>query len=256
MMGSSRLGWRPVAALLVAGLAVAPAAPASDGVDPVGEEQCVGELVLAFEALEAGDGQSALDHYRTALAMAVSETLRFQALLGLGSTWAAVGEPDKAVDALEHARDLQPENAEVWYTLGTVYAAAGRMADVLEALAEAGRLAPRLAAAHYDRCVLLAGLGRHAEAAGDCGAATAAEPSLVEAWVGLGVARYHLAAYPEATDAFRHALDLEPDNARAHLGLGLALLYADDTRGAKEQYLALKKIDADLAQQLYDRICP
>ena len=74
--------------------------------------------------------------------------------------------------------------------------------------------------------------------------------------MGLGVAQYHLVAYEEAGEAFKRALELDPDHARARYGLGLSLLYADDERGAKEQYLALKRIDPDLAQQLYELIFP
>jgi tetratricopeptide (TPR) repeat protein len=226
-----------------------------DGQRPA-DQVCVQELVAAYEALDSGDAEGALQRYRTALGMAVSETLRFQALLGLGSTYAALGQPEQALANLERARDLEPDNGRAWYTLGTVYAAVGRTDQALEALTEAGRIEPGLAVAHYDRCVLLEGLGRHADAAEACVAATSAEPDLVEAWVGLGVAHYHLAAYADAAAAFRRALEVDSDSARARFGLGLALLYADDTRGAKEQYLALKTLDAVLAQQLYERIFP
>lgn len=256
---TSRLGFRsrmPIVMLIAGLLLVNSGLQAADPSGSVQEEEALRELVLAMEAVEAGDVETALEHYRNALATAVSDVLRFQALLGLGSSYAAFGQPGKAVEPLESARNLEPGDARVWYTLGTVYAAAGETGDAVEALAEAGRLQPDFAAAHYDRCILLSELGRHADAADACGAAVQADADLAEAWVALGVAHFHMAAYLEAAEAFERALELSEDNARARFGLGMSLLYADDDRGAKEQYLALKRIDAELARQLYERIFP
>ena len=143
-----------VAVLIVLAITSSVAVWAADSPDPA-EQECIRDLAQAFEALEAGDGESAINHYRNALGKAISKDLRFQALLGLGSSYAAVGESDQAIGALKKARDLAPDDASVWYTLGTVYASAGRVDDAISALAEAGFLAPDLAAAHYDRCILL-----------------------------------------------------------------------------------------------------
>jgi tetratricopeptide (TPR) repeat protein len=244
-----------LAAVIAALVAMGAAASAQDSAVPA-DERCLAELVLAYEALDAGDADTALGHYRAALSQAVSEPMRFQALLGLGSSYAALGQFEQAVDLLEQARNLAPTDADAWYTLATVYAAVGRTDDAVEALFETARISPNLAAAHYDLCLLLEGQGRHADAAAACAAATRAEPDSVEAWVGLGVARYHLAEFGAAQIAFRRALDLNKDHARARYGLGLALLYANDKRGAEQQYLVLTEIDARLAQQLYELIFP
>jgi tetratricopeptide (TPR) repeat protein len=240
------------------GLVVAAAAVATAGtpVEGTADERCLAELVAAYEALEVGEAQRALDHYRGALSLAVSDRLRFQALLGLGSSYAALGQFERAVEPLEQARDLSPRDADAWYTLGTVYAAVGRTDDAVAAFFETARISPAHAAALYDLCLLLSGQGRHADAAAACAAATRAEPDSVEAWVGLGVARYHLAEYEQAQVAFRRALDLNADHARARYGLGLALRYGGDIHGARQQYLALESIDAALAQRLYDQIFP
>ena len=120
----------PIALLLAAVLLLAGVVRAENPPRP-GDQECISELVLAYEALEAGDGESALGHYRSALGKAVSESLRFQALFGLGSSYAAMGQPEKAIEPLESARDLAPDDASVWYTLGTVYVAAGRLDDGL-----------------------------------------------------------------------------------------------------------------------------
>ena len=124
----------PCAAARPAGVA-----PVDDDVAGGGavERHCAAELQSAFDALDAGDAARALDHYRAAVGMATTDALRFQALLGLGSTYAALQRYDEAVAALKRARSLAPESADAWYTLGSVYAAAGRTDDALRALGEA-----------------------------------------------------------------------------------------------------------------------
>jgi Flp pilus assembly protein TadD len=220
------------------------------------ESSCVAELQSAYAAVEAGKAEDALRHYRAAVGMATSDVLRLQALLGLGSTYAALQQYDTAVPPLERARDLAPDNAEVWYTLGTVYSAAGRPEDALRAFAEAARLEPGMAAAHADMCRLLSGLARYSEAAVACRSAVESDATDVAAWLGLGVASYQLGAYDEASAAFREALVLEPGNQGAVYGRGVSLAYAGDREGAVAQYLRLKELDAALAQDLYRRIFP
>jgi tetratricopeptide (TPR) repeat protein len=220
------------------------------------ERHCAAELQAAFNALDAGDAERALGHYRAAVGMATTDALRFQALLGLGSTYAALQRYDEALPALKRARNLVPESADVWYTLGSVYAAAGRTEDALRALGEAARLDPGLAAAHADRCLLLSKAGRQSEAAAACRSAVAADDDHVPAWIGLGVASYQLGAYEESSAAFQKALRLQPDSGRACYGLGLSLLFAGDREGAIAQYVRLKDLDPTLAQDLYRRIFP
>ena len=217
---------------------------------------CVAELQSALAALDAGDAEGALNHYRAALGTATSDSLRFQALLGLGSTYAALRQADKAMPALERARDLAPDNAEVWYVLGTVYKEAGQSENALQAFGVAARLEPGLAAAHADRCLLLSELGRYREATAACQSALEADPSHAPAWIGLGVASYQLGAFEDAAAAFREALRAQPGSGRARYGLGLSLLFVGDREGAVAQYVQLKELDPALAQDLYRRVFP
>ncbi|HOC44188.1 MAG TPA: tetratricopeptide repeat protein [Thermoanaerobaculales bacterium] len=243
----------PCAAARPAGVA-----PVDDDVAGGGavERHCAAELQSAFDALDAGDAARALDHYRAAVGMATTDALRFQALLGLGSTYAALQRYDEAVAALKRARSLAPESADAWYTLGSVYAAAGRTDDALRALGEAARLQPGHAAAHTDLCLLLSRLGRHADAAASCRSAVEADATRVPAWIGLGVATYQLGDYEASSAAFGEALRRQADSGRACYGLGLSRLFAGDRDGAVAQYLRLKELDPALARDLYLRIFP
>ena len=81
---------------------------------------CVEQLQQGYEALEMGDAERALSHYRAALDAATADPLQLQALFGLGSSYAALGNYGAAISALEHATGLAPQDSGVWYTLGSV----------------------------------------------------------------------------------------------------------------------------------------
>lgn len=252
--------WRAAvgAAAVVLAVPLAAGAHQADG-DPAVEgraSSCLEQLQQGYEALDGGDALGALGHYRSALDSASSDSLQFQALFGLGSSYAALGNYGAAITALEHATDLAPEDAGVWYTLGSVFGAAGQPGQALEALGRAVALDPGLAAGHYDICLLETAAGRNADAAAACQRAVEADPGHVPAWIGLGVAHYHLGHAAEALAAFRETLELDPDSQRARYGLGLALLLSGDKSGAVEQYVALKDSNPELGRDLYRRIFP
>lgn len=235
----------------IAGEEVEPSPPAS-----ALEEVCVRELRQGYEAVESGDAERALGHYRAAVSSATTDALRVQALLGLGSAYEALGQHERAVPPLQRATALAPEDARVWYTLGAVYESAGMTDDAVEALQTAARLDPALTGVQLDLCVLHSKSGRHAEAVEACRAAGSADPESVSAWTALAVATYHLGRFDEAASLFREALRLDPSSDQAVYGLGLALLFGGDKDGAVEQYVVLKGRDPELARDLYRRIFP
>jgi hypothetical protein len=49
---------------------------------------------------------------------------------------------------------------------------------------------------------------------------------------------------------------VDPDFAPAHRALGTAMLGKGDKAGALEEYKILKKLDADMALDLFNRIYP
>ena len=221
------------------------------------ESSCVAELQSAYAAVEAGKAEDALRHYRAAVGMATSDVLRFQSLLGLGSTYAALQQYDTAAPPLERARDLAPDNAEVWYTLGTVYSAAGRAEDALRAFGEAARLEPGMAAARADICRLLSGLGRYERGGGGV-------PQRGRVWIlptwrrGLGSA-WPVTSWVPMTRrrrcSGRRSRSSPAISARSTVS-DCRSTYAGDRDGALAQYLALRELDPALAQDLYRRIFP
>jgi lipoprotein NlpI len=52
----------------------------------------------------------------------------------------------------------------------------------------------------------------------------------------------------------KQAIRIDPDDAEVHIYLGLAYLGLNDRGSALEQYKILKKLDTELADELFDEI--
>ena len=70
----------------------------------------------------------------------------------------------------------------------------------------------------------------------------------------LGYTYYNLGKYEEAIEAYKQAIRINPDFAEAHYFLGGAYVFSEDRGGALEQYKILKKLDTELANELFSLI--
>ncbi len=70
----------------------------------------------------------------------------------------------------------------------------------------------------------------------------------------LGLAYCELGKYEEAIESHMQAIRIDPDYALAHYNLGLAYHYSNDRDSAIDQYKILKKLDTELANELFDEI--
>jgi len=52
----------------------------------------------------------------------------------------------------------------------------------------------------------------------------------------------------------KQAIRINPDDAEAHDNLGIVYHYSNDRNSALEQYEILKKLDAELADKLFNEI--
>jgi Flp pilus assembly protein TadD len=70
----------------------------------------------------------------------------------------------------------------------------------------------------------------------------------------MGLTYGALGRYPEAIEVFKQAVSLTPDNANAHFGLGLSYLSTGNRGSALDEYKILKNLNANMADELFDRI--
>jgi tetratricopeptide (TPR) repeat protein len=229
--------------------------PEANGQRPApGDSDVIALLVEAFRALEAGDSERALEHYRVAADIAQSDELRFQALFGLGSAHTALGHHDEAVAALQLALEERPQHTETLYLLAGAYASDGRLDEAVSTLEVVTERAPGMVAAHHDLALLYAHLGWHQQAVEENRRVLDLDPDHLEARLGLATALFHLGSYDDAAVVFRGALELRPDNPRARYGLGVTLVMTGDQEGAIAEYHVLEELDSALANDLYLKI--
>lgn len=67
----------------------------------------------------------------------------YHALIGLGRTYAAAGDPDAAVDALTAAVAVNPDGFEAEYHLGSIFLSIGDVANAIASLEKAVKAAPK-----------------------------------------------------------------------------------------------------------------
>ncbi len=214
------------------------------------------QLRRGYSAMDRGDYDAALEHYRASVNSASSPDLRFQAYLGVGSAASALARLEEARAAYAKALEIRPGDPDALYSLGMVAKDQGRYDEAVGLFADVAVRDPEFSAALTQLGVVYELQGRHELAADACRRAYSTSSGDLEALLCLGVAHYHLELYDEAGLSFAAVLDADPDNARARYGLGLCKLFKEDRDGAIQDYVQLKKLDPELARDLYQRIFP
>jgi tetratricopeptide (TPR) repeat protein len=179
----------------------------------------------------------------------------------LGQALHALKRGGEALDCLDKARALAPDDVNILYQHANVLLSLDRPGEALaefqavlerapqhvearvnRGLAEAARGAPEQALADFDaalalvpghpgasynRGVALIKLGRYAEAVAANDAVLAVEPGHLTAWLNRGKALAQLNRYDEALASYGEVLAIKKDHADAHFNQALALLTQD-----------------------------
>jgi tetratricopeptide (TPR) repeat protein len=72
----------------------------------------------------------------------------------------------------------------------------------------------------------------------------------------MGAAFDRLGRDAEGVRAYREAIRVDPEFAPAHFAMGAAMLKKGDKIEALDQFKILKKLDSELADNLFNRIYP
>ncbi len=143
---------------------------------------------------------------------------------------------DRAREAAETARTLDPALSEVDVTLGETYLATGENGDAEQAFR-------RALASHPGDAAALVGVGKARERAGDFAAAEgsyrkaiARQPFLFAPYNELGAMFAERGRYRDAARVFRSLTELAPDSYRAFSNLGGTLQMDCDFEGAATAY--------------------
>jgi serine/threonine protein kinase/tetratricopeptide (TPR) repeat protein len=119
------------------------------------------------------------------------------------------GEFRTARAHLLRARQLDPQDAFVWFALGLCHAEMKEYPRAAEALTASIALWPDFPVAHYQRARIHNEMKEHAEAVAEFTEVIRLEPDYLDAYVDRGFARAGLKDYRGAEADFTHALEAE-----------------------------------------------
>ena len=178
----------------------------------------------------------------------------FDALIALGKTYQHSGLYVKAVDVLRKATLIRPDDIDAKTSLGVALIMAGQPADAAKTLQEAIRLTPQSAFAHATLGQAYRLMGKFQEAIGALQEALRISPGDPVANNYLGQTYQSMERHQEAVEAFKQAITLKPNFAEAHFNLGVLYLELGAQTQARQEYLILKQLESELAEELLRKL--
>jgi tetratricopeptide (TPR) repeat protein len=198
---------------------------------------------LAWKALSVAlqmQGKEALDALERAARLLPNDA---EAQSNLGAALRRYGRLEEAVACLRRALQMRPDLAEVWNNLGNAERDLGHFDAAVEALREALRLKPKFAKAHNNLGNALLDLGRLDEAAASYRRALEHDANYAEAHSNLGSVLRLQGRSAEAQSHCERALAIDP-NYTAAITL-LAHLRSDQGQFAEARTLLERAIAID-----------
>jgi len=186
------------------------------------------EFAAALELHRAGQLEAAARFYETVL---TRDRENAEALHLLGVLSYQRGDSGRAVELIEQAVGVQPNNPTFHANLAEAYRTLGQLERAVACCRAALKLSPAYPEALGTLGAALQELGQPMEAAEHLRHALRLQPAFAEAHNNLGLALRDLGQFDEALLHFRHAVELAPTFAPARSNLGQFLLdrgQADD----------------------------
>jgi tetratricopeptide (TPR) repeat protein len=163
-----------------------------------------------------------------------------------------VGDCPKAEQLYKQIIQMDPSNADIWYSLGVICQDQRKVADAAVNFEHVVRLRPSSADAHYSLGSCLSDLGKREEAIVHYKQALKLTPDHAEALTNLAVMLAEHGSIDEAIGLFRQAIHCRPDFAKAHHNLGVALAQQEKMNEAEESLRAALRHKPDYAEACYN----
>ncbi|HEY9775979.1 MAG TPA: tetratricopeptide repeat protein [Planktothrix sp.] len=140
----------------------------------------------------------------------------------LGSAYQQAGENDRAIEEYEKAMSLKANMADAAFNLGNILCAAGRYKQAEEAFAKLAKINPDSADVHSNLATVMSMNGNDKGAIDEYQHALSLQPDLASAHYGLGLALYHSKSYPASIRELKKALAINPGLVDAQEKLRIA----------------------------------
>jgi tetratricopeptide (TPR) repeat protein len=134
------------------------------------------------------------------------------------------GKYSEAVQAFDHALQLNPDNPDYWNDKGLALASSKHWNEALVAFDTALSKDPNYIYGHLNKCYAYNSLNRYSDALIECNASIAIYPHEASAWNNLGQAYQGLGNDEEAINAYNRSLEINPYFITAWGNKGEALL--------------------------------
>jgi tetratricopeptide (TPR) repeat protein len=165
----------------------------------------------------------------------------------LGATLLGLGHLHEAAASCRRAIAIEPQFAMAYNNLGNTLRRLGQGDEALAMYHRALQIEPQFTEAHNNLGNALRSLGREDEAVASYRRALTLKPHFAEAHNNLANALRSLGRVDEAVTSYRHALDLQPQSAQAHSNLGNALLDLGQIEAAAQSYRRALALQPDYA---------
>lgn len=212
-------------------------------------------LSLGLISMETGKYQEAVKNFSQALRLASPEDqeTRAAAAFSLGSAHLRLDHPRRALEALEQARDLGHDTAELWQQLASCLEQVRRWDDALKALERAIALDFKNARAYLQRAGIFRCFGRMDEALTEYNRAIELEPQ--NAWFirVRGEIFGEMGRFSEALADFNKCLELDSQDAWAIFDRGITYAVLRHYEEALVDFSQVLEIDRDNAPTLARR---
>lgn len=195
--------------------------------------------LMALVCMNAGQ----LDHAVEWASRAIRTETKPAYLMTLAGALLRLGRQDEAIQALDKAVQLKPDDADLQRNMGNALVKAGRSGEALRCFQRAAELNPVDADAAYKAGVLLKDEGRLDEALVYLDRSADAQPDHAPIFATRGFVRASLGRNEQAIDDYERAIRLDPQHAQACANLGNVLKAIGEPERALAWYdrsLALK----------------
>ena len=179
----------------------------------------------------------------------------WEAAYNLGVSLLESGQTRSALDPLQSAVELEPENGRVNLALATAY---DQLSQPTEALQAARRAVQNLddamlvARARFILGRALYQQGDYTSAAMELGQVVDAMPNNAQAQLWAGLAEYQRSNYRQAALFYERAAQLDPSSIEARINLGAAYLASERYQDAERVYRSLVEQNPRDAESYYN----
>jgi protein O-GlcNAc transferase len=204
-----------------------------------------GWKMLATLLSRMGQHAQALEPMQQAAALSPQDA---EAHSNLGVTLKALGHLDQAERCFRRALAVASDYTPAHYNLGNLLQARDRLQEARASYRCAIQIAPDHAEAHYNLGNTLQAMGQLQEAMAHYQETLRIRPEHVQAHINFGNAQRDSGRLGDAQASYRLALQIRPDSAAAHSNLGAILHLQGRVVEAESSYRHALRIDPMLAE--------